>query len=71
LYIINCPFSQQQSIVLEEIILKGKLYRIDLESVQKHWRYQKDNQKSYIEGQTIQWLKEKGQLMMYKYYKEI
>ena len=33
---------------------------------QKVWRYQKGNRKSNIEGQTIQWLKEKGQTIFYK-----
>jgi hypothetical protein len=32
----------------------------------KVWSYQMGNQKLYIEGQTTQWPKEKGQIMIYK-----
>ena len=38
-------------------------------SIKRIWRYQRGNQNSYIEGQTIQWPKEKGtkgQTMIYK-----
>ena len=38
------------------VILESKLY------LRKVWRYQRGNQKPiYIEGQTTQWSKEKGQ----------
>ena len=30
------------------------------------WRYQRGNQNPYIEGQTTQWTKEKGQTTIYK-----
>ena len=35
-------------------------------TLRKFWRYQRDNQKSSIERQTVQWTKEKEQTMIYK-----
>ena len=34
---------------------------IDGLNLRKDWRYRRGNQKPYIEGQTIQWPKVKGQ----------